>query len=548
MDRSTNQLDLGINAQSAPLSALALGTISFDGARNKPCERITRIENYVLIDNKHCFTEVPIDHPLYGSAVRWMRIPHFFHTLSKTDQQALECCFQINDLRAHADQDFPQHALYNPKTKNVTCICLADPQSGTVTSSDAFYSELEAAEYALHNCDHERAQTFLSTLTSENHPRLLFLRGALAFALEQYDQAKGYFHQAALFGHPDALEAEWKTSAFLTRELRQAYPEAFNHIDRGEPLRALTVLRSICDQYPPHAAAILAYCLRAAGVPDEGIKLCKQALRFDSEQSDVYGHLWSYYNDLKQDDSAYAIARLHLQHYPTSAQAYLDALDSALITNRLEVADAMVHGYLLHTDNICLALKQLFKYFEAKREWQTLKHYFEIMSASAARLTPELHALHGEVLVECDDFSVAADKLDLALRAAPQDAQIVLAYARMLARANKLAEATRFMTSVMNDWNRTDDKAQWYLMVAFLSELLRNQGLLDEALRLWQEDQQIGPALLNAAGPRPLVEYSYCLAESGLQEAAKSVCDLVQTEFSETYIVQQLELMQKEVT
>jgi tetratricopeptide (TPR) repeat protein len=528
-----------------PLSALAIGNITFDGKHSNRCSRIKSTDDYLIIDNSYCFRTELIRQPSKELCRVWVRVPGFSHLLNSKQNNKLESVSQLNDLCCLEQNCMPLHSLYYSHNKSFHSISLSPrPRSKAVSVEDyqKINMQISELEDLISAGDLELPQQKLKSLLNcfPCHPRIVFDWGAVNFCLGNYDSAGRAFHQAAVLGHPDGLEAEWATSSYKAQSFREKHSEAFDHIQNGEPLRSLTVLRTLKKEAPLLANAALAYCLRGANEPLEGMEAAAAALQCDPHQSDVYGHLWSYFTELEQDQRALEVARLHLHHYPLNPQAYIDALDSALLLGRTREAWWYCQGYLLQAVNLNTALKNLFKYYEYCRNWDKLGDYFSQIMEVMRAPTPATLTQYGETLIEQNKFSQAFTVLERALMADPGSTTTVLAYGRALAQSNQINEAIKFIYSVLGDKNRIDSDSEYFLLVAFLSELLRNSGQLPQALKLWPPEDWFDMQLLQAIGPRPFVEYVYCQAENNNLETVAHLTTMLTSQHQNDFIVQQL--------
>ena len=98
-----------------------------------------------------------------------------------------------------------------------------------------------------------------------------------------------------------------------------------------------------------------------------------------------------------------------------------------------------------------------------------------------------------------------------------------------------------FLRTVIFDRKSSENTELQWLFISMLSEIYRNQGHLLEALELWKDMSDNLQDILQEAGPRPLVEYAYCLAEWGDMENAKAISELLSSAYSNYYIVHELE-------
>ena len=539
---------------SLPLSALALGSLLFDGtpvAREKRCESG---ERFCIVDGLHHF--MLLDQGQFCDNPCWARIPIYISRGGTFSPQRIPAfLMQLNDIQTLTNSHYSPHALVDAVGIEQLPASFRPPHDDTLSSiATAAMSELSSAidqaEEMIATKQYDVAQEQFGELLriAPWHPRLHFNLGIIGFHSEDYHLAKARFHRAAQLGHPDALNAEWKMQSMLAKPLRERYPEVFFQIQNGDRLRALTVLRAIRHEHPLHGNATLAYCLRSANCPEEGIEVCHAALAKDPDQSDVYGHLWTFHTQLNQDEQALSVAKERIWRYPMDPQAAVDALDSALLLNELELAYCLTQLYLLHASNFNLALKHLFKYAEQSHAWAEQRLQYEALFPHMRAKTPETKVQYAETLIELKDFQSAFNTLEEALRSNPERVETVLAYGRALARSGELDGAIRFISSVVNDHNRTDTPDQQLLLMSLLSELLRYSDQLEEALHLWQQAPRLDATALHELGPRQFVEFACCLAESGDIVAAREMVDLLNPQYSHDPLVRQVDEALHELT
>lgn len=494
----------------------SIGTINWDC---RPAERLNRIsqhQDFWCIDQSHCFAKVADLGLRALPDWAWVRIPGFWYPIPDPQELSLLPFVELNTDLKHISPDLSLNTLVATDRP---------PLSSKEPPKEQFVAPQRLSEFeqrALAS-DLSRSEVELLSVEFPGDPRVTFILGALAYKEEDLLGAKAAFHKASLLGHPDALEAEWNIQSLLARPFREKYPEVFERIERGDRLRALMLLRNVRDREPLHANAILAYCLRTANEPLEGLETCQATLKLDPHQSDVLGHMWAYLTQLRRDQEALETAKTRIREYPQDPQAYTDALDSALLVGDLAAAGRFAHQYLIHSVNTHTALKNLFKYYESIHDWTTLKQFFELITPLQRALTPETLVLYGEALIELHEHTAAEKILNRALAAAPQETDPILSYGRLLARRGDEREAIRFLQSVLADRNRRDDIPQQLLLRALLSELLRNTENLIEAVSVWDECPAFDADAAEKVGPRPFVEYGYCLAETGELEEALSI-------------------------
>lgn len=521
-------------AQHPHLHALpayfALGAIAADGSRRTASQRIRIQNDFIVIDGSAVFSFERRD-PTNCDG-EWVRLPGVIQSVAPECAGLFRCAVQTRNPLCWADLNTGAEAYVgeDSRAKAAMPIC---------SSNSALESQAATIEELLCAGSHDAAYPLLidALSGSPEHPRLLYAKGAAHIQRSEPEQAKACFHGAMWHGHPDGFDAELYATSLIAKTLRDKYPETFQHIQRGEGARALTILRAIRSEEPLHANAALAYCLRSTQQPEEGIDACMTALSLDRYQSDVYGHLWAFYTQLGRDTEALSVATEHIMHYPFHAPAYMDALDSCLLLGRIEEAGWYARMYLTLAVNLHAALKNLFKYFEATRDWETGLHYFDSIVACLRAPTPETLTLHGELLTEMAQFERAEQKLERAVEADPGSVEAILAYARSQARAGNESAAIKFLQTVLKDPSRVDVVEQQMLLVSLLSELLRNTDQLDEAAALWPAAELFDGTLLKRVGPRPVMEAACCYFERGERDAARQLARLAEAEFPQEFVV-----------
>lgn len=524
-----------------PLPVLAVGNLDLDGNWRDRNTRIAKYNSGLLLDQKFLFTH----QRCYTNGLwqtLWVQQPGFLHRKPDASQHY---GYQICDSSVLRQPGW-LHAIYGSQGTVLQPISIhphVSSKSCDPNLVNSLSEPLLESEHLLARGELDQTAALLIEILKQCpwHPRALFNQGLIAYQHHHFDQAHLAFHQAAYYGHPDALAAEWATLSARSRSFRQAHPTIFSILKDDGPLRVLTQLRALRSEFPRDANAILAYCLRLAHEPEEGKAAALASLAVDPLQSDVYSHLWAYLTDLGEDQTALAIARLHLQLYPRNPAAYSDALDAALFMRKTSLAKAYCYGYLVQGSNRNTMLKHLFKVHEQQQSWSELLNHFDFISGTLARQIPETLVLQAEANIELNNYELAQQLLEQALRITPNDPQIILAYGRCLARWGDRAQALKLVATALNAMPANTDITHRLLLTALLSEILRNEGLLDEALELW-ESVTISPTdIAHTTGPRPLVEMAYCAAEAGQAVKLGILLGILETSYSEEYIVTQLQ-------
>ena len=158
---------------------------------------------------------------------------------------------------------------------------LSDPQRFESCNGECIPQSALLFLKALNEGDMTAAEALLDQNATEwtFNGSALFSAGKFCTTRGQHSRAAGFFHQAQCLDHPDALKEEWESISRLSRPFREQHREAFEHIERGERFRALTVLRDAAQKSPLVGNAVLSYCLRNAGVPEEGLAAAEKSLQ-----------------------------------------------------------------------------------------------------------------------------------------------------------------------------------------------------------------------------------------------------------------------------
>jgi len=338
-------------------------------------------------------------------------------------------------------------------------------------------------------------------------------------------------------GHPDGLQAEWATTAAITRELRVKHPLVNDAIERHDWHRAIQLLNDHCHENPTIAHALIATCARHAGLDEVALHSARLSLSLDSLQSDVLGHLWSCLTLFQMDEEATATAKLRATLYPQDIGALRDLFDSALLSNDFDTAYRELHALIAHSTTATGALRYVFRYIDHTRDWSKAPHYFNELLPE--RPSGESLTQYGEILTELSRFDEALPHLERAMQLSPQDSDTVLAYARGLARSGDETGALRFLQTVLSDSSRTDSLDARLLMVTLLSEILCRTGRTAEAINLWPEPEAFTEELLTKVGPRPFIEFAYCLISVARIPEARLIQRLIGERFQEMHTVRE---------
>lgn len=356
-----------------------------------------------------------------------------------------------------------------------------------------------------------------------NSGAAMFAAGKLSTALGRHARAADFFHRAQLLDHPRALAEEWEAISRITKPFREQFSAEFEHIRRGERFRALTTLRQAAEQHPLTGCAVLSYCLRGAGVPQEGLAAAQKSLSLNPNQADVLNNKWSYETELSLDSEAAETARRHVERYPTDPAGNINAIDSALLLGNLDQAKNLVRRYQVIAPGLERWLEQIFKVCEQREEWQELAQIFDRYASLLRAPTVRVLTLHGETLLEVERFDEAFAQFERALAADPSDGQLVTGYARALARAGREDQAEGLLRTVLGDPRRRDIGEHRVFIVTTLAEIMRRTGRPAEALELFEKELATDIVELSAkVGPLPALERIESLIAVGDEAAASA--------------------------
>lgn len=351
----------------------------------------------------------------------------------------------------------------------------------------------------------------------------MFNAGKFCTELGRHSLAADFFHKAQLLDHPSALTEEWEAISRVSKSFRETYKDAFEQIERGEKFRALTILRRAAEDNPLIGNAVLSYCLRSAGVPEEGLKAAQTSLKLNRNQADVLNNKWSYETELALDGDAAKTADDHMRRYPLDLNANINAIDSALLLGNHSHAVSLVWRYHILAPRIERSLEQLFKVYEQQEAWRELTAVYERYARFIKAPTVRTLTNHGEALLELGSYEEAFAKFERALAADPSDAAVITAYARGLARADREDQAEALLRTVLSDPRRSDLGEHRVFIVTTLAEVLRRTGRAEQSIELF--GKEIATDLIELSekvGPLPAIEYIEALSEAGDIEAART--------------------------
>jgi tetratricopeptide (TPR) repeat protein len=380
------------------------------------------------------------------------------------------------------------------------------------------------------------------TLELASHARICFTAANTFFLAKNYDAARSQFHQAQRAGHPLALEKELEAQALLSKPLHNEYPEVFDWIRRGDRGRALFTLRDMARKYPEEGNAILSYALRNLSEPEEGLRAAEISLRHNTCQSDVLANRWSFLVESNQHSKLVEAAIDHIRLYPQDAVAQRNLVDSLIAAEDFERAIVAAHFHLIFAQNTQNAIQSLFSAYEAIEAWPLLADLLDTIMKTLRGPTPKTLILYGECLTEVQRFEESFACFEQAMSLEPGNANVVLGFARALARADREQMAIDLLSSVLADPNRIDKVNERALLISLLAEIYRRTGRWELALASFESE--LGTSLIDSvdfAGPMPALEYSESLILAGRAEEARELLRRVQSKCPGDRFVDELE-------
>lgn len=535
MTNEINQTALAESYRELPLPLQALGLCAFDGSRQfrnlrieKICSTAEGTPDAYLLDSYRLF--------IHGKALGLSDLPNWYqvpYQISASQPFAL-----LQKYCAQSMQSTPAQLIFLPEKEKL------DLGAGFVNAlDDSTLAQLEQVEILLNEDRWDKAFDYWqsSQLHACKHPRVEFLQGVVCFKQGNFATAARHFQSAYQLGHPDGHLAELEMLKLIGQGMHKQHPALCKNFYDRDYAKALNDLQNIPDDFLQQKLALMAYCCRHTLQYEKGLEICKQAISAeDSKHSDIFSHKWVFETQLGLDQQASQTALQHLQRYPIQASAFVDALHSSLLLGNLKEAKFFAYGYLIHAQNLNLALKQLFIYYEHSTDFSEALLVFQALFPKLRSPTPESLMRYAEILLECNQAEQSFPLLERALAAAPESAEVVLCYGRALARSNLMQQAIKFMESVVHDQNRQDSTPERFLFITLLSELYRNADQLSSALALWPGSENFNAPLLEAIGPRAFAEYCYCLAEQGADTDAERILSLLLAEYPNEPVVLKL--------
>ncbi len=387
-------------------------------------------------------------------------------------------------------------------------------------------------EEALVNQDLKAAATVLrdrDKVSSWSHSsRAQYALGCMYESQENHGAASEAFYEAQRLDHFSGMEKLLAAQSREAKPFRDAFPEVFDMIRRGDRLQALPTLRGVVGDHPMVGNAILSYCLRGISEPAEGLAACEKSLSLNPHQTDVLGNLWSFLLELESDTEGLEIAKRHLDAFPRELPAISNAIDSSILRSDIEAAILLVHRYFICSANFPQVIKLLFKVYERAELWRELAEVFDELIPLLSGPTAETLCFHGEALIENQRFDECQAVFDQALTAEPGNSHVILGYARALARADKEEDAEQLLLTALGDQNRIDAPQDRIFLLTLLAEIQRRTGKPELALESFH--RELGEKPLEASvvfGPLPGLEYAESLLILGKRTQVLEAIELL---------------------
>ncbi len=360
-------------------------------------------------------------------------------------------------------------------------------------------------------------------------------------SLENHGAASEAFYNAQRLDHFAAMDKLLAAQSREAKPFRDAYPEVFEMIRRGDRLQALTTLRGVVGEHPMVGNAILSYCLRGIKEPEEGLQACERSLALNPHQTDVLGNMWSFLFELESDPESLAIAQQHMQSFPRELPAISNAIDSSLLQGDTESAILLAHRYLIFSSNFPQVIKILFKVYERAEQWRELVELLDELIPLLSGPTIETLCFYGEALIENNRFEECQGVFDQALTIEPGNSHVILGYARAMARADKELDAEQLLRTALSDKNRIDAPQERVFLLTLLAEIQRRTGKPESALQSFHEELGEDPVAASLAfGPMPALEYAESLLLLGRREQVQEVTTRLQAVWPEDPFVAEL--------
>lgn len=360
-------------------------------------------------------------------------------------------------------------------------------------------------------------------------------------SLENHGAASEAFFNAQRLDHFAAMEKLLAAQSREAKPFRDAYPEVFEMIRRGDRLQALTTLRGVVQDHPMVGNAILSYCLRGINEPEEGLQACERSLALNPHQTDVLGNMWSFLFELESDPESLAIAEQHIQSFPRELPAISNGIDSSLLQGDTESAILLAQRYLIFSSNYPQVIKILFKVYERAELWRELVEILDELIPLLAGPTIETLCFYGEALIENQRFEECQQVFDQALTIEPGNSHVILGYARALARADKELDAEQLLRTALTDKNRIDAPQERVFLLTLLAEIQRRTGKPESAIESFLTELGDDPVSASLAfGPMPALEYAESLLLLGRREQVQDVVQRLEAVWPEDPFVAEL--------
>lgn len=187
------------------------------------------------------------------------------------------------------------------------------------------------------------------------------------------------------------------------------------------------------------------------------------------------------------------------------------------------------------------ALEYYFRAYEQAQLWDEIADIYRNTLAEVPAPMPQTLSRYGEILIELEQFKHAFMVLERAMEIDPNDGEIVLGYARGLARAERQDEAEKFLINVLGDKERWLGFKNGVFLVTMLAEIQRRTGrpkLALETFKSYIPEDLV--AISTDVGPLPALEYSEALLESGDKDVATGIINRLKSMWPEDPFVNEL--------
>lgn len=424
-------------------------------------------------------------------------------------------CPETDPLVIHRSAELaPFDCLEMPRSEAEASALLSDLERHTAdlahTSINAFETQL-----ALGRIDDAVRTVEAYESTWRWSARAHYGCGVLALTVHDLELALTAFYHAAQLAHPFAPILQRRTLHQLTKPVRLQLPEVFPLMQRGDHRQAARLLTALSPHGGNAADALHALCLLQLGTPEEGLALTERLVLACPEQPDVLGYRWRFLFDLGRDEEALSTSLAHLRQFPFEVGALGNAIDSLLLLNRTDDAFLLLTRYRVFTSPPLFA-RRLFAWAEASGAWDDCRKLLQPIVERQEHPSCELLAIYGETLTECGNLEEALAVFRQAQEYNASDSRVQLGHARCLAQLDREAEAETLLLSSLTSGNSAERFDRRALLVALLLQIQRNTGRAAEAVSTFE--RLLGydiSAILQRAGPAPVIEYSAALSAVG---------------------------------